>query len=302
MKSLLFLGLLLPASALVAGQPIDERRSVEPEARIQVGNVAGRIAVEAWDRDEVEIRGELGEGAKGLLIEGDARRLSIKVDYPRGGNGGGWFGWWGGGRVGDTTLELKVPARALLDLSAVSADIEVTGLSGRELIAKSVSGGVRIDADPQRLEVGSVSGAQRLRSDAGEISAETVSGAVELRANSPQSVRVESVSGTLDLQLGGSVSSVSAESVSGGIRLSGALAPAARIRMESLSGGIDLRLPRATSARLSASSFSGRIDSDAGEVERKRYGPGSSLAHTLGKGDADVSVESFSGSIRIRLE
>jgi DUF4097 and DUF4098 domain-containing protein YvlB len=302
MKTLLILGLLLPATVLAAGQRIDERRSVEPEARIEVGNVAGRIAVEAWDRDEVEIRGELGEGAKGLLIEGDAGRLSIKVDYPRGGNGGGWFGWWGGGRVGDTTLDLKVPARALLTLSAVSADIDVQGMVGRELVAKSVSGGVRIDADPQRLEVGSVSGKQRLRSAAGEISAETVSGSVEVRAEAPQSLRAESVSGTLDLQVSGSAASVTAESVSGSIRLSGALAPGARIRMESLSGGIDLRLPRATSARLSASSFSGRIDSDAGEVERKRYGPGSSLAHTLGKGDADVSLESFSGGIRIRLE
>lgn len=298
---LLPLVLLIPLAAQAAVKPIDERRSVDADARIELSNVRGLIKVEAWDQSEVEVAGFLGEGVEGLVIEGDAERLSIRIEYPRGGNGG-WFGWWGGERAGDSELRVKLPRGASLDVESVSAEVEVVGVAGEEIGIESVSGSVRLDADPALLEVETVSGAQRLRSAARELRLETVSGSIEVEGQGPDSLRAESVSGDVELRLAGAAGSVSAETVSGDLRLNFAQPVAQRARAESMSGAVEIHLPRASSARLSASSFSGSIHSDAGEVERKAYGPGASLQHVLGNGEADISLESFSGRIRIHLD
>lgn len=293
--------LLIPIAVQAAVKPIDERRSVDPDAHIELSNVRGLIKVEAWDQSEVEVGGYLGEGVEGLVIEGDVEHLSIRIEYPRGGNGG-WFGWWGGEPAGDSELRVKVPRGASLEVESVSAEIEVVGVAGEEIGIESVSGSVKLDADPGVLEVETVSGAQRLRTTAREVRVETVSGSIEVAGEGPESLRAESVSGDVELRLAGVAGTVSAETVSGDLQLSFAQPVDQRARAESMSGAVEIHLPRASSARLSASSFSGSIDSDAGEVERKAYGPGASLEHVLGNGEADISLESFSGRIRIHLD
>ena len=63
--------LLLAAScAAVAGTPISQTRSVDAHARIDVSNIKGSVTVSGWDKPEVSITGTLGDGAKGLAVEG----------------------------------------------------------------------------------------------------------------------------------------------------------------------------------------------------------------------------------------
>jgi hypothetical protein len=69
-----------------------------------------------------------------------------------------------------------------------------------------------------------------------------------------------------------------------------------------VSASVTLSLPRTVSAQLSVNSFSGSINSDAGQVERPRYGPGSHLDTRLGGGDGDIRIQSHSGSVRVRLD
>lgn len=291
----------LPLAAQSAEQRVEERRSVDADAVIEIANVRGRIDIQGWDRDEVEVTGALGEGVKGLIIEGDQRHLVVRVDYPSNRGGGGWFGWWGGEPAGDSELSVKLPRAASLEVESVSADVQVEGVRGRHLQIESVSGAVVMSGDPERLRVGTVSGRMQLESSAREVRMETVSGRMNLRGKAPDSLRAESVSGDIALQLDSISGSLDAETVSGDLRI-GTAALAGRIQLESMSGSVELSLPRDSSARLHASSFSGSIESDAGEVDRRRYGPGASLEHVLGNGDADVSVETFSGRIRIRLD
>ncbi len=302
MRNLLLVCLVtIPLASQAAEQRIEERRSVAADAQIEVGNVRGRIEIQGWDRDEVEVTGTLGDGVKGLIIEGDQRRLEVRVDYPNKNGGGGWFGWWGSESAGDSVLIVKLPHRASLEVESVSADVQVEGVGGSRMQIESVSGAVSMSGEPATLEVGTVSGSQQIESSAREVRMETVSGRVSLRGTAPDRLRAESVSGDIVLQLESIAGSVNAESVSGDLNV-GTAALAGRIQLESMSGSVEVSLPRGSSARLHASSFSGSIESDAGEVERRRYGPGASLEHVLGKGDADVSVETFSGRIRIHLD
>ena len=92
------------------------------------------------------------------------------------------------------------------------------------------------------------------------------------------------------------------ESVSGSVHFTGALLPGARLGAESHSGSVVLNLPADTSARFQIETFSGSINNGFGgaEAERtSRYAPGKRLDFTLGSGDAQVRIESFSGSVTL---
>lgn len=284
-----------------AGTPVDDVRPLDAEGRVRIENLKGRIQVRTWDRAEVRVTGTLGEGVERLAIEGDAGNLSIRVVYPDA--RGGWFNWWGdGGRAGPSSIEVTLPQRAEVGVESVSAGIDIRGVAGRRLKAETVSGDIQAEGAPAEAEFEAVSGSLRLNLDRSQLSAETVSGNIRVEGRPGGRISLETVSGDIDLSAG-TVQRLDASSVSGGLSLAPeALAGGGRIEAETLSGKLELTLPASTSARLSVSTFSGDIRSDAGEVKRPRHGPGASLEATLGAGAGDIRLESFSGSVRFRLD
>ncbi|MEZ0469758.1 DUF4097 family beta strand repeat-containing protein [Luteimonas salinilitoris] len=285
----LLLALLAPVPAVLAQASIDERHPLASGGRVEVENVAGSIRVSGWDRDEVTVTGSLGEGQR-LEVDASRNRVRVEVIYPRNSRGGR-----------GAQLELRVPRGAELQASAVSADVDITEVDLRRLQAKSVSGGVNVAGRAGEADLGSVSGAIRARIATPRLEAGTVSGRIEVDGGVSGDVRVESVSGPIALTAA-KIEQLRGESVSGGMTVrAGALAPGGRIVLESVSGRIGLQLPADASAQLRVSSFSGGIESDAGEVQRQRYGPGRNLDTRLGGGDGDVSIKSHSGSVRVDI-
>ena len=100
----------------------------------------------------------------------------------------------------------------------------------------------------------------------------------------------------------GPVQELETGTVSGDERIQLVPAPHAHLSLESMSGDIGLRLPATLSAHVEAQTFSGNIESDFGKVQNKRRGPGSSLDARVGDGDAQISVQSFSGGIQLRKQ
>ncbi|HWT16134.1 MAG TPA: DUF4097 family beta strand repeat-containing protein [Patescibacteria group bacterium] len=284
------------SSPLFAAAPIAEATApLDPRGTLEASNVRGRISVTAWDRNEVSWSGALGAGAK-LVVEKSATRVSISVESEEGGN---WLGWNNGPRE-DSVLVIKVPASAALDLSAVSANIDVTAMRGSPSIeAESVSGEVSLRASSaDKLEISSVSGDVSFEGQAGRVDAETVSGDVRVSGVSGD-VSVETVSGSAIVR-GASVNEFEAASVSGDIDFEGTLAADGRMDVESMSGDVSITLPADASARVSAESFSGDLENDFGLVVEDDDGPGSTLHGTLGAGGASIEIESFSGDVNLR--
>jgi hypothetical protein len=292
--------LCLLSAPLQAQQPIDERRPLATDARVEVENLRGQIVVTAGADDQLLIRGTLGKGVRGLRIEGDQQRLRIKVDYPE--SGSGWGGWWGGAALGDTELRVELPRGVALTARSVSASIEVDGIDGPRLALETVSGGIRARSASAEVELDSVSGDAELQLSAARLTdLQTVSGDLRLRGSVSGRLKAEAVSGDLDLSLQGALDDLRLSVVSGDVELEAALARTARAVINSLSGDVLVSLPAATSARLRIETFSGRIDSPVGAVEKQEYGPGAHLEHRLGAGEADLRLESFSGNVRLRL-
>ncbi|MGA9341106.1 MAG: hypothetical protein WBV61_02080, partial [Rhodanobacteraceae bacterium] len=143
----IFLALVSSAPAF-AQQPIEQTRAVDADARIDISNIKGSVTVTAWNRNEVHVSGTLGDGAKGLKIDGDHGHLTIKVEPP---DNRGWFSWGADSHMGNTVLEVSVPHTAQLKLETVSADVAVSGVDGQMLDANTVSGKLRIDSSVKQI-------------------------------------------------------------------------------------------------------------------------------------------------------
>lgn len=297
LATLPLLAVLLAASPAEASTPIDQRHPLAADGELAVVNAAGRVEVVAWDRPEVAIEGSLGDGVERLLVEGDGRRLRVEVVNP---SGGGWFG--GGGSSGPSELRLRVPAGASLSLQGVSADLASEGARGERLALASVSGALAaVDARVDILGAETVSGGARLEVEARRAEVASVSGALSLRGRIVEHASIETVSGALDATLA-DVRRLETSSVSGATTLALSLAEGAEVSAETLSGRLQLRLPAEASARIEAESFSGRIEAGIpGRLEEGR-GPGRRFDAILGGGDARVSLETFSGPLRIALD
>lgn len=280
--------LLVPAMAL-ADTRVDERHNVAAGGRIELSNIAGKVTVRGWDRNDVQLTGTLSDGLQ-LRQEKSANRVRWEIEYPRRGNSGG------------ATLTLNVPRSVELLLSTVSADQDISGVDVRRLQADTVSGSLSASGRSGDSKLNTVSGNVNARLQTPKLDVNTVSGRIEAGGGVSGEIGAQTVSGRVGVDAG-RIQRLVVETVSGGIDLSATgLAPGGRINVESVSASVSLRLPRTVSAQLSVNSFSGSINSDAGKVERPRYGPGSSLDARLGSGDGDIRVQSHSGSVQVRLD
>lgn len=286
--ALLGLALILPAVAN-AGEAINELRSMPEDGQISIDNLAGSVEIEAWDRAEVEIRGELGDDVEEFEVTESSAGIRIRVHNKHNSR-----------NIDGTELELRIPAGAGVEIETVSADIELEGSRGKIIRVNTVSGDIVMHASPQRIDLHSVSGDVEFSGAVSRSSIETVSGEITLHGLNGELV-VSTVSGDVSLT-DGLFDQARFEAVSGDLKLELALKDGGRLASDSMSGDLMLRLPQDQQGRFSAQTFSGSIQSDFGKSARVSRGPGSLLEYDEGSNGASIRLESFSGDIHIRRE
>ncbi|HZE89640.1 MAG TPA: DUF4097 family beta strand repeat-containing protein [Verrucomicrobiae bacterium] len=255
MKKYLFILWVLAAAVApaISQEKIDQRRPASDNAAVAIENIAGKVIVSGWSREEVEITGTLGGGADGLEVTGDRDHVHVKVKYPND----------NGPRrdIGDTILSLHVPQGAKLKVETVSALIDVSDFEG-ETELQSVSGTVHLTGSPKTADLTTVSGSisvdSKARLDEGAF--KTVSGSIEVSAElSPQGrFKFGTVSGDVTLNVPrGASADVEASSFSGRIendfgetpKKTNPYLPSSELRFQIGGGG----------ARVTLQTLSGRI-------------------------------------------
>jgi DUF4097 and DUF4098 domain-containing protein YvlB len=279
----------LPIAALAAGGSVDRTVPAEANGDVVISNVSGTVDVRGWDRNEVQISGQLGDSVERLDVESSGGRTVVKVVLPRGNN-----------RDGDADLEIKVPQGSSVEVSAVSADVSSRGVLGTQRL-KSVSGEITADVAGPDSEVRSVSGDITVRAAAKPVSLRlsSVSGGIDL-SNASGKLDVVTVSG--DARLGiGEASEVRARTTSGNLEVNGRLTRDARVDVEGVSGDLTLRFPGSGALSAEIESFSGDISGClAGNVERaSKYGPGTRLNLRTVEAGPRIRAKTLSGDIEI---
>jgi DUF4097 and DUF4098 domain-containing protein YvlB len=292
---LLPLLLCLCVGSALADTPIDLRHAASARTHVEISNVKGAVSVIGWDRPELQVTGQLGEGAQPLAITGSAQALSLKVE-PEG--RGDWLDWSRDKTMGPTRLIVHLPRSASVDVRVVSATLSIDGIDGGAIAVRTISGKTRVNARTPLLKVDSVSGGIELAGHAQDADLQTVSGDI-LAPVLGEKARLQTVSGEIQAA-GGPWQSFSLSTVSGDVRLKGALAEGGHLGIDSMSGDVQLQLPPETSAKLRASTFSGDLRSDFGKPAEADHGPGSTLETRIGGGAGSIAIETFSGDLRIR--
>ena len=278
--------LMLASTSVLAGKSVDERWDIDADAMVSIENIAGHIEVRGWDKNEARLTGELGNSVDELEVSASSSSLQINVSNRNERN------------VDNTELKLMIPKGASLDASAVSADIDVSGLDNERLTASSVSGHVDVNASSNRVSIESVSGDVEFNGYTLRISAESVSGDIVLSGVSGE-VSASTVSGDMELKAG-QIESGKFETVSGDMTASAEVSDNGKLGVESMSGDVTIVLPASQSGVFKAESFSGRIGTNFGSVNRAKHGPGSHLKYVAGNGGAEIRIESFSGNIKLK--
>jgi DUF4097 and DUF4098 domain-containing protein YvlB len=287
-RSIALLVATLPL-AVLAGTPIDKRTTADPAGTVEISNTAGSVLVTGWDRNEVEVTGELGKGTERLEFTKSDKITRIKVVLPSRSH-----------NVDDTDLVVKVPVGSQVSINTVSADIGVQAVRGAQRL-QSVSGDMRTETSGEDLECRTVSGDVTIAGSGrkGLVSITTVSGDANATRLAGE-VNGSTVSGDFSLAVGETTRS-RLRSTSGNLTLQGSLAPDARVDIESISGDVRLDLVGDTGADYDVSSFSGEIRPCFGPkpVRTDEYAPGKEWRHQEANASARVRIKTLSGDVGV---
>jgi DUF4097 and DUF4098 domain-containing protein YvlB len=262
-------------------QQIDSTVPVERGQRLEVNAFAGEIAVDVWNRDAVRVQADPA-GSTGVEIDRSATTVTIRTSGRRGPPSG-------------VELRITAPAWMPLDLSGVNTEIAIAGTRAAisaetvqgDVIAKggeglvslrSVQGGVSLTGAKGRLEVHSVNADVEVSASSGEVTAETVNGDVTLD-------RVEATS-------------VTATSLNGDVVYDGPIRNNGRYALSTHNGDVRVTVAEGTSASVSVSTFNGEFASEF-PVTLTETRKGKRFSFTIGGGSAQVTLESFQGSIEL---
>ncbi|MEU4205424.1 DUF4097 family beta strand repeat-containing protein [Streptomyces sp. NPDC045470] len=176
-------------------------------------------------------------------------------------------------------VSVTVPAATRVEVGTVGASAVVSGISGR-------------------TELRGVTGDSTLVGLTGPVRAETVSGGVEGQAVTGD-LSFNSVSGDLTL-LEGSGGSVRAESVSGDMALD--LDPSAEgadVRLTTVSGEVAIRLPAPGDIRVDANTTSGTVANAFEDLRVSGRWGAKRITGRLGSGNGTLKVTTVSGGLAL---
>jgi hypothetical protein len=258
---------------------IEQPQSIDLEGvrRLQVRMVAGSVDVvgRTEDAESGAARVEVSDLEGPLIVSLENGTLTIHHERLT------WGGLleWVGNRRARAVVSVSVPADCPVELGVVSADAVVSGIAADRTAVKSVSGDVTLDGVRSDISAQTVSGDLETRQLAGTLSFTTVSGDLTVVEGSSDTVKAETVSGDLTLDLD--------------------LRPGGRIECSSVSGDVTVRMPESAGVRVEVKTMSGSLDSAFDGVTSERK-PGSvKMRGQVGAGDGRLTAKTVSGDVTL---
>ena len=279
--------ILLAADAAADEQT--RRIDAASDGNVSISNVAGSIEVAGWSRNEVEVVADLGRNVEELIVERDDDDVVIKVQVPRRSS-----------RNISSDLAIRVPENSSIDVSGVSADIDIADVFGEQRL-HAVSGDVETEVYEADVQAESVSGDIEIDGDEEDTVARlsSVSGDIEVLGLSG-TIEATSVSGDLAIA-DGSFERVQANTVNGDLVFRARLEDGGKMDLETINGGVDVHFEGGISARFDIETFNGGIRNCFGPDPKRtnQYAPGRELKFTEGGGQSRVTIRTLNGSTRL---
>ena len=260
----------------------DQTVDVTRGTRLSIDNFAGEVVLRSWNRDALRVVARHSSRTKVIIrtrngvasIDASGSMGPASVDYEI--TAPSWMAVKIDGTYNYVSIE---GTQAEVTASTVRGDITIKGGTGF-VTAKSVEGQVTVDGAKGRLNVESVNEGVSLANCSGDIVVSTTNGGISMINVSATSAEATTVNG--DITFDGTIS--------GG-----------RYRMATHNGDIVVAIPETSNATFSVRSYNGSFNTafplKGGSTAEARRGR--RVVYTLGSGEAEVELETFSGGIRI---
>ncbi|MFF2959660.1 DUF4097 domain-containing protein [Streptomyces sp. NPDC057963] len=248
----------------------------DPVTSLNVRIVGGAVNVVGTDEPTARLEISAIEGPP-LIVTQEGGTLTVAYEGLPWNGFLEWFDRKGWHR--SAVVSLAVPAGSAVEVGVVGAGAVVSGIRGR-------------------TDIRGVSGDSTLVGLAGPVRAETVSGSVEAQAVTGE-LRFQTVSGDLTVVEGAGVS-VRANSVSGNMVLD--LDPTGKptdIQLNTVSGEIAIRLPHPSDATVEANTASGSVSNGFEDLRVSGQWGAKKITGTLGAGTGKLRATTVSGSIAL---
>lgn len=288
----MFIGTALLVAALAQSTPpqarapqTDETVSVSRGARLTINNFAGDVVIHTWDKDTVHIVARHQNRTK-VRIRPSAAGLAVSATGEMGPPGSVDYDItapsWMPLKIDGTYCFITVEGtQAEVSAESVRGDITIKGGNGF-VTAKSVEGSIVVDGARGKLVVSSVNEDVTISDASGDISADAINGGVKLARIASRSVDVSTVNGSISYQ--------------------GNIADAGHYSFATHDGNLVLDVPETSNATVSVRTYDGSFRSGFAALQppnKSDLQRGKRVTMTMGTGSADVTLESFSGTIRV---
>ncbi|MFC8626661.1 DUF4097 family beta strand repeat-containing protein [Streptomyces anulatus] len=248
----------------------------DPVTALHVRIVDGTVNVVGTDEPDARLELSAIEGPPLLVTQEDGRLTVAYEDLPW----QGFLRWFDPkGRRRSAVVTLVVPAASSVEVGVIGAGAVVSGISGR-------------------TEVRGITGDATLAGLTGAVRGESLSGSLEAQSVTGD-LRFHSVFGDLTV-VDGTGTSVRAESVSGAMVLD--VDPSGKptdIRLTTVSGEIAIRLPHPADARVEANTASGSVSNAFEDLRVDGQWGSKKITGTLGAGTGTLRATTVSGAIAL---
>lgn len=262
-------------------QQIDSTVPVGRGQRLEVNAFAGEVTVTVWNRDAVRVQAD-AEGSTGIEIDRSATTVSVRTSGRR-------------GPPSDVDLQITAPAWMPLDISGVNTEMTIVGTRAG-ISAETVQGDVSAEGGEGLVSLRSVQGSVSLTGARGRLEVHSVNADVEVGTSSGE-VTAETVNGDVTLDAV-DATSVTATSLNGDVAYNGPIKSSGRYALSTHNGDVTVTVAEGTSASVSVSTFNGEFTS-AFPVTLTETRKGKRFNFTIGGGSAQVTLESFQGTIEL---
>ncbi|MDB4876619.1 MAG: hypothetical protein JWM41_3065 [Gemmatimonadetes bacterium] len=277
--------LVLVASRALAQSPSDGpvliALGLEPTASLFLFNSAGSVRIVGWDLDSMVVRGHASRGD--IAFGGGRHGGKMSID-----------GSTRAGTAAAINIVIYYPRRGTISVKTATGDVTSSDVAGSYY---TVAGTIRVSGAASSVEAEAMNGNIDLEVSTPWVRARTGAGHLLIRG-SPQDVDASTIDGSLDVA-SPTILRGRFASVTGDIRYAAAPASGSLFEFSNHGGAVDFLLPKTVSGRFDLSTVSGEIANGFTQVRPVAAGP-HSLRLNLGRGDAQITVRTFKGTIRLR--
>jgi hypothetical protein len=275
------LALVTGTLALASVQQMDTTVAVSRGQRLDVNAFGGEVTVRAWNRNGIRVEATTSNPDR-VEVASSATAVSVRTQGRH-------------GPPSEVKLRISAPSWVGVSLSGVNTSMKVEGVRA-PISVETVEGEVDVTGGEGLVSLRSVQGSVTLRGARGRINLNSVNEDVHV-SGSAGDVVAQTVNGEIDLQLT-DASSVDASTVNGDIHYSGPIRNGGRYSLSTHNGDISLTVAEGTNASVAVSTFSGEFESEF-PVPLRGTRQGKGFNFTLGSGSAQVTLESFQGTIEL---